>query len=115
MKPVAFSARLLLLSLLPGACHQVAPRPNVGPKAGQTIGDTAAFGPRLRRPDVGHHAGGSRGSHHEIRPPPRAQGPAPTVASWSSADQTDYDRCVRSGMRGLTKKRLVRTDSSGKT
>ena len=54
---------------------------------------------------------------HNMRfvPAPRAQVPTPTVASWGSIDQNDYDRCVRAGSRGLTKKRVVRTDSGGKT
>jgi hypothetical protein len=47
MQPVACSARLLILPLLLGACHRTSPRPNIGPKAGQSVGDTAAFGPRL--------------------------------------------------------------------
>jgi hypothetical protein len=47
MQPVARSARLLILSLLLGACHQTSPRPTISPKAGQAVGDTAAFGPRL--------------------------------------------------------------------
>jgi hypothetical protein len=54
---------------------------------------------------------------HNMRfvPVPRTPVPTASVASWGSLDQTDYDRCVRTGSRGLAKKRVVRTDSTGKT
>ena len=48
-------------------------------------------------------------------PVARAQAPTPSIASWSSLDQSDYDRCVKTGSRSLAKKRVVRTDSTGKT
>ena len=36
-------------------------------------------------------------------------------ATWGSLDQADYDRCVSVRTRSLPKKRIVRTDSTGKT
>jgi hypothetical protein len=150
MKPVAFALRLLLLVVMLGACHQgPAPRANIGPNAGQSIGDTAAFGERLlnidaRGPSVTFQVTApaqvllvsitpgvsavpigaltsdttlaAPGIHTmKFVPEPRASSPAPSVASWGSLDQTDYDRCVRARTRGLVKKRVVRTDSTGKT
>jgi hypothetical protein len=150
MKPVAFASRLFLLVVVLGACHQGATsRASIGPKAGQSIGDTAAFGERLlnidaRGPSVTFQV--TAPAHvllvsvtpgvsavpigaltsdttladpgiHTMRfvPEPRALGPGPSVASWGSLDQTDYDQCVRARTRGLAKKRVVRTDSAGKT
>jgi hypothetical protein len=148
MKPVAFTARLLLLPVLLGACQHAAPRSNIGPKVGETIGDTSVFGPRLL--DIAQRGSfvtfqisapahvllfsvtpgesaipigaltsdttlAEPGIHNmKFVPVPKSFVPAPTVASWGTADQADYDRCVRAGSRGLTKKRVVKTDSTGK-
>lgn len=149
MRPSSAWRGLLLFSATLGACHQASSRPNIGPKAGQTVGDSAAFEPRLLNIDargpfvtfqisapahvllISVTPGESAvpigaltsdmtmaepGIHNmKFVPVPRGSAPAPSVASWNSLDQTDYDRCVRAGTRVLTKKRVVRTDSTGKT
>ena len=149
MKPVAF-VRLLLPFVVLGACYQgAATRPSIGPRAGESVGDTAAFGPRLlnineRGPFVTFQINapahvlllavtpgesavpiGALTSDTTLAEPgihnmkfvevPKNSAPAPSMATWSSVDQADYDRCVRAGSRGLMKKRVVKTDSAGKT
>ena len=149
MKPSNAGRGLLILAATLGACHPAARRPSLGPKAGQMVGDTTAFGPRLldidaRAPFVTFEVTapahvllisvtpgesaipiGALASDmtlaepgiHRLRfvPVPRTPSPAPSVSSWGSADQTDYDRCVRAGSRRMPKRRVVRTDTAGRT
>ena len=127
------------------ACHSGAATQGVDKEQGRSIGDTAAFRPRILEINrlsnrvtydlaapayvimlavvpgktiepVGEILAGTTeaqpGLHKVTVGGPRETASQPP--SWTIQDQTDYDRCVAASRRALPKKRIVKTDSTGK-